>query len=311
MKKIVLKIVFFLLVFTQVQAQQDPHYTQYMYNMNVINPAYAGSKESISGSLLYRQQWVGLEGAPKTASFALHSPVGKNVGLGLSLISDKIGPVNENNLYVDFSYKLNLGDDKKLLFGLKTGTTFHQVGLFSDIGNGFVQNPNDLAFSENTSNVYFNFGAGVFYHSENYYVGVSMPNFLQTKHLRLSRDGDFYNFGSETQHYFITGGYVFQYNEFVKLKPSIMLKSALNVPVSADFSGNVLLYDRFEIGATYRLEDSFGAMVNFAITPNLRIGYAYDSIISDLKAVAPSSQEIMLLFDLNLYKKISVSPRFF
>jgi type IX secretion system PorP/SprF family membrane protein len=311
MKKIVLKIVFFLLVFTQVQAQQDPHYTQYMYNMNVINPAYAGSKESISGSLLYRQQWVGLEGAPKTASFALHSPVGKNVGLGLSLISDKIGPVNENNLYVDFSYKLNLGDDKKLLFGLKTGTTFHQVGLFSDIGNGFVQNPNDLAFSENTSNVYFNFGAGVFYHSENYYVGVSMPNFLQTKHLRLSRDGDFYNFGSETQHYFITGGYVFQYNEFVKLKPSIMLKSALNVPVSADFSGNVLLYDRFEIGATYRLEDSFGAMVNFAITPNLRIGYAYDSIISDLKAVAPSSHEIMLLFDLNLYKKISVSPRFF
>jgi type IX secretion system PorP/SprF family membrane protein len=311
MKKIVLKIVFFLVVFTQVQAQQDPHYTQYMYNMNVINPAYAGSKESISGSLLYRQQWVGLEGAPKTASFALHSPIAKNVGLGLSLISDKIGPVNENNVYADFSYKLNLGNNNKLMFGLKTGTTFHQVGLFSDIGNGFVQNPNDLAFSENTSNVYFNFGAGVFYHSENYYVGVSMPNFLQTKHLRLSRDGDFYNFGSETQHYFITGGYVFQYNEFVKLKPSIMLKSALNVPVSADFSGNVLLYDKFEIGVTYRLEDSFGAMVNFAITPNLRIGYAYDSIISDLNAVAPSSHEIMLLFDLNLYKKISVSPRFF
>jgi type IX secretion system PorP/SprF family membrane protein len=311
MKKIVLKIVFFLVVFTQVQAQQDPHYTQYMYNMNVINPAYAGSKESISGSLLYRQQWVGLEGAPKTASFALHSPVGKNVGLGLSVISDEIGPVKETNIYADFSYKLNLGNDKKLLFGLKTGTTFHQVGLFSDIGNGFVQNPNDLAFSENTTNVYLNFGAGIFYHSENYYVGVSMPNFLQTKHLRLSRDGDFYNFGSETQHYFITGGYVFQYNEFVKLKPSIMVKSALNVPVSLDFSGNVLLYDKFEIGATYRLEDSFGGMVNFAITPNLRIGYAYDSIISDLKAVAPSSHEIILLFDLNLYKKVSISPRFF
>jgi type IX secretion system PorP/SprF family membrane protein len=237
--------------------------------------------------------------------------VGKNVGLGVSVISDKIGPVNENNVYADFSYKLNLGNDNKLLFGLKTGTTFQQVGLFSNIGNGFVQNPNDLAFSENTSNVYFNFGAGFFYHSENYYVGVSVPNFLQTKHLSLSRDGDFYNFGSETKHYFITGGYVFQYNEFVKLKPSFMLKSALNVPVSADFSGNVLLYDKFEIGATYRLEDSFGAMVNFAVTPNLRIGYAYDSIISDLRAVAPSSHEIMLLFDLNLYKKVSISPRFF
>jgi type IX secretion system PorP/SprF family membrane protein len=311
MKKIVFLIAFFGLFYTNSNAQQDPHYTQYMYNMNVINPAYAGSKESISGALLYRQQWVGLEGAPKTTSFALHSPVGKNVGLGVSVISDKIGPVNENNVYADFSYKLNLGNDNKLLFGLKTGTTFQQVGLFSNIGNGFVQNPSDLAFSENTSNMYFNFGAGVFYHSENYYVGVSMPNFLQTKHLSLSRDGDFYNFGNETQHYFITGGYVFEYNDFVKLKPSFMLKSAVNVPISADFSGNVLLYDKFEIGATYRLEDSFGAMVNFAVTPNLRIGYAYDSILSDLKAVAPSSHEIMLLFDLNLYKKVSISPRFF
>jgi type IX secretion system PorP/SprF family membrane protein len=127
----------------------------------------------------------------------------------------------------------------------------------------------------------------------------------------LSKDGNVYNFGNETQHYFLTGGYVYNLNDFVKLKPSIMLKSALNVPVSLDFSGNVLLYDKFEIGATYRLEDSFGAMVNYAITPNLRIGYAYDSIISELRSVAPSSHEFMLLFDLNFPKKVSISPRFF
>ncbi len=138
-----------------------------------------------------------------------------------------------------------------------------------------------------------------------------MPNFFKSTHLELSKDGNLYSFGNETQHYFLTGGYVYNLNEFVKLKPSIMLKSALNVPVSLDFSGNVLLYDKFEIGATYRLEDSFGAMVNYAITPNLRIGYAYDSIISELKSVAPASHEFMLLFDLNFPKKVSISPRFF
>lgn len=311
MKKIFLLNALIILVFATSNAQQDPHYTQYMYNMNVVNPAYAGSKEQLSGALLYRQQWAGLEGAPKTASLALHSPVGKNVGLGFSAISDKIGPVEESNVYADFSYKLNLGDDRKLYFGLKAGATFHQVGLFSDIGNGYVQNPNDIAFSQNSSNTYFNLGAGLFYHTDNYYVGFSMPNFFKSTHLELSKDGNVYNFGNETQHYFLTGGYVYNLNDFVKLKPSIMLKSALNVPVSADFSGNVLLYDKFEIGATYRLEDSFGAMVNYAITPNLRIGYAYDSIISELKSVAPSSHEFMLLFDLNFPKKVSISPRFF
>jgi type IX secretion system PorP/SprF family membrane protein len=311
MKKIFLLNALIILVFATSNAQQDPHYTQYMYNMNVVNPAYAGSKEQLSGALLYRQQWAGLEGAPKTASLALHSPVGKNVGLGFSAISDKIGPIEESNIYADFSYKLNLGDDRKLYFGLKAGATFHQVGLFSDIGNGFVQNPNDIAFSQNSSNSYFNLGAGLFYHTDKYYLGFSMPNFFKSTHLELSKDGSVYNFGNETQHYFLTGGYVFKLNETTKFKPSCMLKSAVNVPVSADFSGNFLLYDKFEIGATYRLEDSFGGMVNYAITPNLRIGYAYDSIISELKSVAPSSHEFMLLFDLNFPKKVSVSPRFF
>ena len=127
MKKIFLLNALLILVFATSNAQQDPHYTQYMYNMNVVNPAYAGSKEQLSGALLYRQQWAGLEGAPKTASLALHSPVGKNVGLGFSAISDKIGPVEESNVYADFSYKLNLGDDRKLYFGLKAGATFKKV----------------------------------------------------------------------------------------------------------------------------------------------------------------------------------------
>ncbi len=311
MKKIYLAIAVLTLFTVAIQAQQDPHYTQYMYNMNVMNPAYAGSKESISGALLYRQQWVGLDGAPKTATFSVHSPVGKNVGLGLSAISDKIGPVDETNVYGDFSYTLKFAGDQRLAFGLKAGATFHKVGLFSDIGDGNIQQVGDLAFSENTNNINLNIGAGFFYYTEKYYVALSVPNMLKSKHLDITQNGQEYKFGSETEHYFLTGGYVFDLSENTKFKPSVMLKSAFNAPVSLDVSANFLLFQKFEAGATYRMEDSFGAMVNFAITPSLRIGYAYDHIVSDLKASTPASHEFMLLFDLKASKKVSISPRFF
>ncbi|GEP49963.1 membrane protein [Flavobacterium noncentrifugens] len=292
-------------------AQQDPHYTQYMYNMSVVNPAYAGSKESLSGGVLYRKQWVDIEDAPSTGTFFLHSPVGKNVGLGISFIDDRIGPVQEDNVYADFSYTLNLGGEHKLAFGLKGGATFHKVGLFSDIGNGNVPDADDPAFSENVSRTYMNIGSGVFYYTKKYYVAFSVPNMLKSKHLDLDRSGDKLKFGSESLHYFLTGGYVFDLSPNTKLKPSAMVKSAFNAPVSVDGSLNVMFFDKLELGATYRLDDSFGGMVNFAITPNLRIGYAYDHIISDLKVTTPASHEVMLLFDLNFPKKVSQSPRYF
>lgn len=310
MKKIY-SIAIVALLSLSATAQQDPHYTQYMYNMNVINPAYAGSKENLSMGLLYRKQWVDIQGAPETFTFSGHTPIGKNVGLGLSAISDKIGPVNEQNLYADFSYTLNLGGEHKLAFGIKAGATFHKVGLFSDIGNGFVPQPNDPAFSENVDNVYLNFGSGLFYYTDNYYFAVSVPNMFKAKHLDVRDNGQEREFGSETQHYFITGGYVFDLSPNVKFKPFAMLKTAFGAPSSVDVSTNFLFNERFEIGATYRLEDSFGAMVNFAVTPSIRIGYAYDHIVSDLNVTTPASHEIILLFDLNFPKKVSRSPRFF
>lgn len=310
MKKILFTISFAFLVISNADAQQDPHYTQYMYNMNVMNPAYAGSKENLSVGLLYRAQWVELEDAPRTATFSVHSPVGKNVGLGLSVISDKIGPVEENNAYADFSYTLNLGGEHRLAFGIKAGATFHKVGLY-DIGNGHVPDANDPAFSENIDNTYFNAGAGLFYYTQNYYLAFSVPNMIKSKHLDITRNGNDYQFGSETQHYFLTGGYVFQLSENTKFKPSFMLKSAFNVPTSVDVSANFLFFEKFEIGASYRLEDSFGGMVNFAVTPTIKIGYAYDHIVSDLDIATPASHEFMLLFDLNFPKKVSVSPRYF
>jgi len=257
--------------------------------------------------LLYRKQWVNIEGSPETATFFLHTPAGKNVGLGLSAINDKIGPVEETNVYGDFSYTLNLGGESRLAFGLKGGATFHKVGLYSDIGNGNVPDPNDPAFSQNTSRTFLNIGTGVFYYTNRFYAALSIPNMLKSKYL----DYNGRQFGTETMHYFLTGGYVFDLTDNVKFKPFAMVKTAFNAPVSFDLSTNFLFYQKFEIGATYRKEDSFGAMVNYAITPNLRIGYAYDHVVSDLKVTTPSSHEVILLFDLNFPKKVSRSPRYF
>lgn len=311
MKKLYLASLLALLGFTDMNAQQDPHYTQYMYNMNVINPAYAGSKEHLAFGLLYRAQWVDIEGAPNTGTFSGHTPVGKNVGLGLSAIVDEIGPVKETNVYADFSYTLKLGGAHRLALGIKAGATFHDVGLYSDIGNGYVPSPGDPAFSENVNNTYFNVGAGAFYYTDNYYLAFSVPNMLKSKHLDVNVTDTAYEFGSEVSHYFLTGGYVFQLSENTKMKPSFMVKSSFDVSPSVDGSLNFLFFERFEIGATYRLDDSFGGMVNYAITPNLRIGYAYDHIISDLDVTTPSSHEIMLLFDVNFPKKVSRSSRYF
>jgi type IX secretion system PorP/SprF family membrane protein len=306
MRKIYLGLLLTIGFLSEAVAQQDPHYTQYMYNMSVMNPAYAGSKESLSLGLLYRKQWIELEDAPNTATLFGHSPVGKNVGLGLSVINDKIGPVEENNVYGDFSYTLKLSGEHKLALGIKAGLTLHNVDLHSKIAST-LPDPTDGVFGKDVSNSYFNFGSGAFYYTDKYYLGVSVPNMLKAKHL----DFDGRSYGSETNHYFFTGGYVFNLNESIKFKPFFMVKSSFEAPASLDVSTNFLFKEKFEIGATYRRDDSFGAMVNYAITPALKIGYAYDHIVSDLKVTTPSSHEIILLFDVNFSKKVSRSPRYF
>jgi type IX secretion system PorP/SprF family membrane protein len=305
MKKLYFIAVLALAV-TELRAQQDPHYTQYMYNMSVMNPAYAGSKEAVSGGLLYRKQWVEIEDAPTTGTFFIHSPVGRNVGLGLSIISDEIGPVQENNFYADFSYTLNLGGEHRLAFGLKAGVTMHKID-FNTIYPTLPDLGDDVFGQGNPNKTFLNVGSGVFYYTDKYYLAFSVPNMLKTKYL----DFDGRQYGTEELHYFFTGGYVFDINPNLKFKPFAMVKSSLNAPTSFDVSANFLMFDKLELGATYRLEDSFGAMVNFALTPNLRIGYAYDHIVSDLDVVTPASHEFMLLFDLNFPKKVSRSPRYF
>ncbi len=303
MKK--LSIIAVLLLAFQTHAQQDPQYTQYMYNMNVINPAYAGSRENLSFGLLYRNQWTNIDGGPKTGTFFGHSPVGNNLGVGLSVIADQIGPVQETNVYADISYTLRLGGEHRLAFGVKAGATFHDINLMST--NVAVVDPADPFFGMGINETTPNFGAGLFYYTNKYYVALSVPNLLASVHLDTNGN----KIGSEAQHYFLTGGYVFDLSPNTELKPSVMIKSAFNAPTSFDVNLNARFFKKFEIGASYRLDDSFSGLINFAVTPSLRIGYAYDAISSDIKAYAPASHEIMLLFDLNFPKRVSRSPRYF
>ena len=305
MKKLIL-LFFTVLIAQQISAQQDPQYTQYMYNMNIINPAYAGISEGLSVGALYRSQWVGLDGGPETFTFNIHSPVGKQLALGLSVISDKIGPVEETNAYVDASYTIPLGMETRLAFGVKGGFTFHDIAIAEsqitlvDLSDPFFAN----AINETTPNI----GAGVYFYKPNkYYISISVPNILNGVHL----DANGTKIGSESEHLFTAAGYVFDLSENFKLKPHALLKYAFDAPVSYDLNANLFMYDLLEFGVGYRLDDSFSTMINFQVTKDLRIGYAYDAINSGLDIVTNSSHEVFINYDFNFSSKVSRSPRYF
>ncbi|MFK5958264.1 MAG: type IX secretion system membrane protein PorP/SprF [Lutibacter sp.] len=306
MKKIkILTFTICVLITSLAFGQQDAQYTQYMYNMNILNPAYAGSEGTLSIGLLGRTQWVGISGAPKTMTAAIHAPVGKNVGLGLSVISDKIGPVKEQNAYVDFSYTLQVSDNARLAFGLKGGFTFQNIDFFKLS----ISQTEDPLFAENLNKSYPNFGVGTFYYTDKFYVGLSVPNMLATRHFE-KRSG-IVSKAIENSHYFLTSGYVFNMSDNLKLKPSIMLKGAKGSPLSIDLSLNALLLSTVEGGLSWRMDDSVSGMINFKVTPTLRIGYAYDYTLSNLGDFNSGSHEVFLLYDVDLSRGDFKSPRFF
>ena len=307
MKKLSLFTLILLLVCSvDIYSQQDPQYTNYMYNMNVLNPAYAGSRGTLSISALYRTQWVGLDGAPKTASFAVHAPFGKSLAGGFSAIVDEIGPVKEQNIYADISYTISTSDEGRLAFGLKGGITLQDIGLVSIL---LPQDPNDNLFKDNVNELYPNFGAGLYYYTEKFYAGLSAPNLLETVH--FDKESGVIAKASEKMHYFLTTGYVFDVSDNLKFKPSAMAKAVSGAPLSIDLSANFLINDRLELGASYRFGDSVSGLINFGVTPNLRIGYAYDYTTSNLGSYNSGSHEIFVLFDIDFSKKNLKSPRFF
>jgi len=310
MKKIILVMALLLSCFAvEMRAQQDPQYTQYMYNMNIVNPAYAGSRGTLSIGLLGRTQWVGISDAPKTATLSIHAPVGKNLAAGFSAIADSYGPVNEQNIYADLSYTITTSEEGRFAFGLKGGITLFDVGLLSDIIPPQTVPGVDRLFQDDINEIFPNFGAGVYYYTDKFYAGLSAPNLLETKH--LEKQSGTITRASEKMHYFFTSGYVFDLSETLKLKPSFMAKAVSGAPLSLDVTANMLFNDRLELGLNYRLDDSIGGLVNFGVTPDLRIGYAYDYTTSNLGNFNSGTHEMFLLWDIDFSKKNLKSPRFF
>ncbi|MCF4102246.1 type IX secretion system membrane protein PorP/SprF [Gillisia sp. M10.2A] len=298
-----------ILISFKGMSQQDPLFTQYMYNMSVINPGYATDDPGMLNlGGIYRSQWVGIDGAPSTASFFAHTPVSERVELGLSIVHDEIGDwVKENNITADFAYVLPLNESSKLSLGVKGGITTFDANV-----SGLTLNQlNDPAFQD-MNEVFPVFGVGAFWFGDKYYLGASAPNLFTAKH--LENEQGLKRLGEENIHYFLTGGYVFDLNEDFKLKPAFMARGVEGAPLSVDITANVLMFDRLEAGIGYRFDESITGLINFAITPQLRIGYAYDRTTSNLGNYNDGTHEFLLLYNLDLFglsKGYDKSPRFF
>ncbi|EJG03299.1 hypothetical protein FF52_01280 [Flavobacterium sp. F52] len=281
-----------------------------MYNMSVVNPAYAtGVPAMMNFGGLYRTQWVGAYGAPKTFTFFGHTAINDKIEAGISFISDDIGDgaKKENNVYADFAYVLKLGGKNKLSLGLKAGFSSMQTNFN---GFRFTDPQTDLAFAENINATKPNIGVGAYYFRDNLYVGLSVPNLLKSKY--IEEKSGINAFGSEEIHNFLTAGYVFQVSHKVKLKPAFMSKFVKGAPITLDVTANVLYNEKFEFGAAYRIDDSVSALFNINVTPTLRVGYAYDYTLTNFGQFNSGTHEIMLLFDLDLLGKgFDKSPRFF
>ncbi|WP_125722869.1 PorP/SprF family type IX secretion system membrane protein [Flavobacterium ustbae] len=295
-----------LLVTCSGLAQQDAQYTQYMYNTININPAYAGSRGVLSVFGLYRTQWVGLDGAPETASFSINTPINNSkLGVGASIVSDKIGPTNENNISVDLSYSIQTSADFKLSFGIK-GT----ANIFNlDINKLNPADQGDPLFQDLDSKFSPNIGAGVYWHSDKAYIGLSIPNFIETNRY----DDNDVAIYKEKINYYLIGGYVFNLDkyQYVKFKPAILTKLVEGAPLQVDISANFMFYDKFMIGAAYRWSSSVSAMAGFQITDGLYVGYGYDRETTKLNNYNSGSHEIFLRYEFFSNKGKMTTPRFF
>lgn len=304
MKKIFYIITVLLLGFFQASAQQESQYTQYMYNTMSFNPGYTGSREVISAMGLYRTQWVGLDGAPKTMNFSIQSPLGYHGnGIGLNIVNDEIGPTKNTGAMVSYAYTIDANDNVRVSFGISGGFDNFEV----DYSKLNIENP-DIYMTGKTSKFSPNVGAGIYVHSHNWYVGAAVPKLLKT---------DFFDDVAESvystkSHLYFIGGYVFDLNPNLKFKPAVLAKVIQGAPVAVDLSANFLISNKLTLGAAYRLDAGVSGMAGFQVSDAIQIGYAYDYETTNLGRYNSGSHELFLRFDfLSKSKARLVTPRFF
>ena len=306
-------IICFLVLFTfgsiSVFSQQDAQYTQYMYNTLSVNPGYAGSRGHMSITALYRSQWVGLEGAPTTQTLNIHSPIGyRGVGLGLSIINDKIGPVSETSTNIDFSYTVYTSFEGRLSFGLKTSANLLDV-RFSELNQNIGQGPDKALYTDIRNKLSPNIGAGIYYHTNKYYIGLSVPRFLETDYFDKSK----LSIARDRMNFYLITGYVFDINNFLKFKPAIMAKAVEGAPVQLDLSANFMFDDKLIFGAAYRWDASVSGLVGFYLSDGFLIGITYDKEITELGGITFNSGSFEAIIRYDFIKALHniKSPRFF
>lgn len=284
-------------------AQQDAQFTQYMYNTINVNPAYAGSRGALSMFALHRTQWVGLDGAPVTNTVSVNTPLNNsNLGLGVSLVNDKIGPTTENAISADLSYTIQTSEIWKLSFGIKATANLFDLDA-SKLNPVDATDPSLQNYSKFSPNI----GAGIYLHSDKAYLGFSVPNFIETNRYDDNEVAIF----KEKISYYLIAGYVFDLTNTVKFKPAMLTKVVEGAPLQVDVSGNFLFNDKFMVGLAYRWSASVSAMVGFQVTDGLYVGYGYDRETTNLENYNSGSHEIFLRYELfNNIKKIT-TPRFF
>ena len=293
-------------------AQQDPMYTQYMFNTQSINPAYAGTWESLSFMVLARQQWVGLDGAPQTYTFSMQAPLkNERVALGLNLISDKVGLEKRFYMFADYSYLIPVSEKSNLRLGLKGGFTNYSNDLnaYQTYDSGLT----DPSFQGVINKQFMpNFGVGAFLYSKRYYVGLSVPKII---HNKFENDLKTHTVESELRHYYFMAGLVFNLGENLKFKPTMLTKatfsSEIGAPVQLDLTANFLIKEKVWLGAAWRSGDAVGFIAQWIFNEKLRIGYAYDYSITNLHNVSSGSHEVMVSYELRFLKEKIVSPRYF
>jgi type IX secretion system PorP/SprF family membrane protein len=300
-----------LLLFSGViYSQQDAQFTQYMYNTININPGYAGSRNVMSIFVLHRTQWVGLDGAPTTNTASVNTPINNsNIGLGVSVVNDKIGPSSENNIAADFSYSIRASEQYELSFGLKGTANLLNVD-FTKLNQ---YNAGDPIFEENIDNKFSpNIGLGLYLHSDVTYLGISAPHLLETKHFDgYAAAGATSHVAKENINLYLIAGHVFDLSYNFKLKPSLLVKYVEGAPLQVDLSANMMYNEKFVLGLAYRWSAAVSAMAGFQVSDSWFIGYGYDLETTQLANYNSGSHEIFLRFEMfNKYDKI-ISPRFF
>lgn len=276
-------------------------FTQYMFNGLVLNPAYAGSHESVSVTLLAREQWVDIDGAPSTQAFSIHSPiVNQRFALGAVILRDEIGVTEQTGAYLSYAYRIPINENTKLSFGLQCGVSFFDARFSEAFENDRV----GVDVSESQPNV----GFGMYIFSKKFYAGISAPQLLENEFDKDNPDSD----SKLVRHYFTTLGYVFELSRALKLKPNFLVKAVDGAPVQFDLNANLLIHEVLWLGGSWRSFDSFDALVQFQVTPKFQVGYAYDfATTTELRRVNGGSHELMLSYRFSFDKSRIITPRYF